>query len=654
MKKELIAIMIIIFLVSFSPAKITLLEPEEIYNLGDKLYFSATVTSASELGSFKVNLNCKNATTIIKIPARSFPLNEEYVYSLPYKELTKLDLEIENLESITGRCNLFASMGTDSVSTKEFTITDNINLLAKFDKSNYNPGEPITLDVEATKANGKLLNGFIEGSDSYSFTNVVSDGIATEVFSLSENVEAGRYNLNLIAYDKDSNNEIQNKANQSISFMINQVPSFIDVSLSEIEINPEENFTISAEIFDQSGKQMAGTISLILVSPENIEMQKTIESGDFIEVIFETNETAGKWKINAKFEDVIEEKEFKINKYQKIEFTFLDDSIILMRNIGNTIYNKTIEILVGNSTQVIDGLKLGLNEERKFKLSAPDGNHEILISDGESKSSGTFFLTGSVISIDDLSNMGIFKNYFTLWAFLILIIIAGAIVWFIRKKKTQKTKSAPKRENHPEKKVNVIEKNSNQAESTLVLSGQKQNSSIISLKIANYNSLKENAKNELSKILSVAKAKKAMIDIKEHHILIIFTPSITKTFENEKVASKIGKKIGEDLKHYNKKFSEKIEFGIGINSGEIISMIENKKLKYSGIGNTISLAKKMSDIGQNKVLISQNLRKKIMRDVKAIKISNIGKTEIFEVEKITDKEANKEKLQDLLKRMNRN
>ena len=51
--------------------------------------------------------------------------------------------------------------------------------------------------------------------------------------------------------------------------------------------------------------------------------------------------------------------------------------------------------------------------------------------------------------------------------------------------------------------------------------------------------------------------------------------------KNEVEAVKVAKKIIDILNEHNKKFREKIDFGIGITSGEIINRIENKKLKFT-------------------------------------------------------------------------
>ena len=77
------------------------------------------------------------------------------------------------------------------------------------------------------------------------------------------------------------------------------------------------------------------------------------------------------------------------------------------------------------------------------------------------------------------------------------------------------------------------------------------------------------------------------------------------------------------------------------------------KLQYTSIGSTIALAKKIADSGSGKLLISNSVRKKLLKDLKSEKAEAVGKTDVYEVSKIIDRSSNQEKLTELLKRMER-
>jgi hypothetical protein len=188
------------------------------------------------------------------------------------------------------------------------------------------------------------------------------------------------------------------------------------------------------------------------------------------------------------------------------------------------------------------------------------------------------------------------------------------------------------------------------AESSLVLKGEKQSSSVICIRIKNHSSLKVSAKDALINIVGENK-NKGLVDWKGEYVFIVFAPISTKTYNNEVLSSKVGFEILKNLKEHNKKFKDKIEFNMGIHSGEMISSKDEGKLKYTSIGNTVSLAKRISNLGEGGLFVSSDIRKKMMRDLKVVKDKEIGKIQIYEVKDIRNREADKAKLKDLLKRM---
>jgi hypothetical protein len=99
----------LIFLINFSLAQLTISEPEEVYNLGDKLYVSLEGIRGSDEGNLNIDLVCNNQNyNLLRISARAFSKDRDQYYSIPYKTLTKEDLEINNLQEIVGTCKIIA------------------------------------------------------------------------------------------------------------------------------------------------------------------------------------------------------------------------------------------------------------------------------------------------------------------------------------------------------------------------------------------------------------------------------------------------------------------------------------------------------------------------------------------------------------------
>jgi len=152
---------------------------------------------------------------------------------------------------------------------------------------------------------------------------------------------------------------------------------------------------------------------------------------------------------------------------------------------------------------------------------------------------------------------------------------------------------------------------------------------------------------------------KGLVDYRGDYIFVVFSPLVTKTYGNERLAVRCGMKLAENLVGYNKKFKDKVEFGIGVHAGELVASKKGGKLKYTGIGNTISFAKRMSDLSprddsgepdSGQVVVSDVIRKKLLRELKVVKGKEIGEKVTYVVSSVRDTTADQERLKDLLKR----
>ena len=669
--------LIFVLMSSFVLADISLSEPEEVYNLGDKLYINADGLRGAEIGNLNVNLVCGNRTVnLVRWPASDFSVEEDQAYSTS-KVLVSEDLEITNLTEILGDCQIILLLGGQTASTELFTISNEVFVSASTDKMNYDPGEGILVSVDATKANGYLLNGFVDVIGASSFSKAVGDGFVSETFSMHETVEAGIYSLGIRVYDVGSGG-VLNEGFANISFSINQVVSSVVVSLSDVEAVPGENFTIGVEVFDQSGKEIVGTVSAKILSPESEEIEIMIPTGGFSTFDFPINASAGSWKVIAMFDGIGEERDFEMIKSSRMEFN-ISESMLEIMCVGNWECNGSVDVQIGEESRRLE-LKMDKGEVRKFSLRAPQGEYDVVVSEGENSINQQVLLTGNAISVRDFEEEGIFRVYFVVWIFLIVILGVAGIILFMNSRKTKmfkgggdgkvispayksvssvKSKAVSKTHgldvknyNYEDKTVVDLTKSGiGGAESTLVLKGEKHLSAIVALSVRNARTMGNHAKDVLIKTVEETKEFKGLVDLREDYIFIVFSPLVTKTYKNEVLASKTGIKILRGLKDYNKKFKDKIEFNLGVHTGELVSSKVGGKLKYTGLGNTISLAKRIADSDVGKLLVSDDVRKRMLRELKVVKAKEIGKSQTYEVSEVVDREANAAKLKNLLKRM---
>lgn len=683
-------------------ADISISEPLDVYNLGDRLYIDLAGLRGATTGNLDIDLSCENKSiNMVRIPARAFSSGEDQTYSIPYKVLDWEDLGILNLKDIVGTCQIISKLGNDVASSKTFEISDDILVNIALDKMEYNPGETVNVKIGAVKDNGVNVNGFAEAGGVSSFSKAIEEGVAQESFAISETAESGLYELNVRAYDV-GNVGVMNDGTGTGTYFVRQVATSLILSLSDVQVVPGNNFSIGVEVFDQSGIDMVGSSSVKIVSPDDEEAQSVVQTGDFVLIDLASNSSVGTWRIVSQFDDLVIEREFEMLALQKVDFDF-EEAVLIVRNTGNVLYNKTIDVLIGEDTMTLD-LKIGIGEVRKFSLEAPVGNYEVVVGDGDYEVSRQVLLTGNAISVSDLKGSGFLKNNSIVWIFFIVVFggIGGILVMRfektrkvdgkenlfrkmlgklkkhgkagakIKKKVSDKvpekvklhvedslnfTKKSPashsldvRNYSHEDKTmVDFTKKGSGTAEAALVLKGEKHISSVVCLGVKNFEALGDVARNALREVVEKSRGK-GLVDYRSDYVFILFSPLATRTYKNEGLAVKCGAAILENLKGYNKKFRDKMEFGIGVHAGDLIASKEQGKLKYTGIGNTISFAKRMSDIDSGKVVVSDVVRKKLMRELGVVKGKEIGDNQTYVLGEIKNRSGDAERLKQLLKR----
>jgi hypothetical protein len=654
MEKKFGSLIFLIILIGVTSASININEPAEIYNLGDTIHTTIAINPSEIKGNFELKLVCgDNSEVFYKIS----PAESAFIAGQEIKINHKIILERQYIKNLIGECQIQANLGDLKGSTKNFKITSEILVNVKTDKESYDPGENIIIDLSASKPNGNKFQGNIKFTGLFELEKIINESTLIETLRTDKTLEAGEYNIFLYLFDKDKNNEILNSNNSTLNIKINQIAYSVPLTLRTLELNPGESLDFQAELFDQSGKDMDGQILIEFISPLNEKIQLRTYSKDSGALKFPTNATAGDWKIYSSYGNIREERTIKINSRPLLVFDFLEESsIINIKNIGNANFIETINITLED-----EPIELKLNikpgEERKFTLTAPNGEYNVRIDEGDTRLEKRVLLTGKVVAVKENTNLSIISNYPAITSIIVTLIILLGIILFFRYNKTtfrleRKFKDRIKNLRSDSNGKNLLGPSGssriNTAEACLVISGSKEPATIVSIKIKN--EFGHFTKENLEKILKeLAQKNNAFIDLREKDILLIFSPRKTKSYKNEYSAIRMSLDINKLLQESNHKFNEKINFGIGISSGDLISIIENNKLKYMGVGNTISSAKKIADISCQEIIITTQVKDKLLRDLKTEKVEKNGDT-YYKVLRLSEIENNKDKLKDLLKR----
>lgn len=209
------------------------------------------------------------------------------------------------------------------------------------------------------------------------------------------------------------------------------------VFAEKLEIQIENNYVPGQDInfklilYDDETNKIDGQINYIIYQNDVSEVFKGISySGQ--EVVYKLPENAmqGPWEIDAIYNGVKAIQKFNVGKLEKAEITLEGDTLVL-KNIGNTIYEKKILIYIGEQDQTAQ-VTLDIGQEKRIRLTAPTGNYDIKVIEGNEEKPLEFkdvSLTGEVIGLERVfsETNGFWQKYplviLFLGALLLLIIV---------------------------------------------------------------------------------------------------------------------------------------------------------------------------------------------------------------------------------------
>jgi len=654
MRKIIVILLVLLFLPLISSEIIINQQPQGVYNLGDVITITTTIKSPKSVAEFfQMDLICDGAQSNFYKNGLSLAPGEEK------KIEASLVLTKSVIGEIKGNCTIKAFLGDDFSLTNNFKISDSITIKTTFEKIEFSPGETITVSGQATKENGKAVNGFIElsvienNSSKISQAGTINNGAFSVSLPLPHDIKAGSYLVRLNAYERDIDSQTTNNGFTNNNILVKQVPTNLEIVFDSQEVEPGTNLKVKAILRDQTGEKMQ-SLSFISIKNENNKIldQVEIETDQFHEFPISYYELPSTWKVVAASSKLTGEANFTIIEKEAIKVEIMDKTVTIT-NMGNILYNKTALVKIGNQSVNID-VYLEVGKSQKYTLTAPDGSYNIEVTTGEEKATAeNVILTGKAIDVKKSpGNVGSLIQYPLAWIFIALIFGVGIFIFISRSSKKSFfgyiTSKIPRKHHHheihseaPLIKGSLISSR-NKAEISLSIKGDKQDVSIVALNIKNLHGIqtKEGGSMEtLQKIVDMAESKKSATYEDSNSIIFILSPSITRTFKNEKVALEIAQEAKEILSHHNKMFKQRIEFGISLNYGSIIGKHEHHSFKFSSIDTTISTAKKISSLANEEILLGEKINDRLRSEVKSVKHHKSG-INVYAIKEIKNSEEN--------------
>lgn len=635
MDKRGIIFLVGIFLLPFVSAEIFVSQLNEVYNIGDELTADLTLIPSLPSEDLLVNLDCGDFSSNIYNNYHPLGAGEQGFVTVQRRLSSSL------LGNLTGSCSLLVNYGTEIQSTEFFEISNEIYMEVDFDFENYEPGSNVNLQVFAEKESGNPVEGYLELISEglgVSIVEGISDGELSFSFEIPEDAKSGEQNISLVVYELGSLGEQTNSANLTEFISISSILTELKIIFSSDSVLPGEDFTYFVNTYDQAGDVMQRDISLIVYEPEGfVFLKKLVKPENEQTLNFALDSTQGYWKVEASSGGLSETKLFYLEEIEEIQTSLINNTLIVT-NIGNVRYVGPLEISIGSSVEVKQ-VDLEIGESKKFNLYAPDGTYLIRTNNGNNDSFlGNVALTGNAVRISD-SDRNILNIISSPGIWIIIVFSIVGIFGVVKGRRFLKFK----------KRVKSGKKN-NESEiktSSEVMDGKRERASIIILKL-DKKSQSDEVSSSIKNSLKLAKDAGAKIYADGNYRIMLLSPTLTKKENNDLIAVKIAKKMEEILKEHNRKFKGHVFFGLGVGSGEIISEIGNEGFKFSSIGNVITGSKKIAEESEGYVLLSDQVRRKVIETVKTEKIE--GK-DLWKISRITEREKHKDFLRRFIERI---
>jgi hypothetical protein len=643
MKGGTIILFLVIFLASVVSADIIFTQPlNSVYNLGDTVSVPVTIKTLSNVGGFfQMDLIC-NGTAI------NFYRNG---VSLTQGNEKSLDSSLVLVKSIIGNnigiCQIKAALNNEQVLSNEFRISNSLNIQFSLNKTEFNPGESIIINGKVTKEYGKDSNGFVEA-------NIMAKGVNQGItqaetadngnfyinLPLPNSLKAGSYSLEIKAYEKDNDGTITNSKITSQDISVNQVPTNLEIIIVNKNINPGDQLSVKSILHDQTGVEINSASIITLKDSNNKIIEKEeIQAGSSFEYSFSNKEPQAEWKITAESNHILTEDSFSINAKEDVSIVILNKTI-LITNTGNIKYDKTVLVKIGDTPLNIP-VKLNVGESKKYALSAPAGKYQVGVVGGSGISAtGIASLTGNAIDIKEISN-----NSVWLGIFVFLILILGVVAYIVFRKIYKKPFFGKTNMNFRKKDLretpvlgnNSVTRGSNKAELSLSIKGEKQEASVICLRVKNLKEMKakrgSSVSESIQKVTDLAEGNKAVTYENQDYLFFMLAPIKTRTFKNERTALDIAESIQRILVEHNKNFNQKIDFGISLNYGTIVAKLENGAFKFMSMGTLITAAKKIAHLSKEEILLSEGINDLLRMQIRTEKSIREG-TSVFSIKEI--------------------
>lgn len=641
MKKTGLILLFLMILAPLVSAEISISPPKSIYSVGDAFAFSVTLMPGVATNNFFIaKIVCSNGDE----PGESEIYRSPQTIASEMQKNMDVSGKFDNflIGGLSGTCHLNIKYGYESADSGDFQLIRGISVSVNTDKVILEPGERFNVSGSAIKNNGNAVEkGFIEiklSELNISSFRTIEGGKFNLLFDSAENTPAGDYDLHARIYEKDGEGKITNEGEGITRIRIKQVIKKNEIAISSQNVNPGSDFVYTILLYDQSNIEAIENVEVALYKPSGeLFSRNLLKSGEADNIAIGLDFMPGNWVIESSINNLSASRTFYINELEDVSYK-LANGTLSVTNTGNVPFKKAIEIVIGDES-VIEEISVEVGETKRYALSAPDGEYPIKIKEGENEEAiGSAFLTGSAVGVKGEGSGFWGKSSILLWLMLISLGILVASYQYSKiSKKAYFGKTLP----DSAYATPAIAAGGSSGKN-MITEGVREECSIIALKLKNNEEIeraKGSARDTIERVLTRARDAKAKIYSDKNYKTMIFAPSITKEKDNSLKAVSIAREIETMILEHNKRFGEKIMFGVGVHNGEMILENINGQFRFNAIGNTMPYVKKIADSVNSGTGVSEFVHRRLLGKVRSDRIEG---TNYWRVSKIRDRELHSE------------
>jgi hypothetical protein len=432
MKKGVIlCLLLILTVIPFASAQITLNTFSSLYNLGDSLTVEPTLLEDSSFnGMVEITINCPGSTFMLFTSPVEITAGKESRIDVP-------NLKFAEDQGILGICSVLVSLKDsaariiDEKSSDNFKISNNLTVSVVTNKEEYEPGKKVTISGRVIRENGQNADGSASVNLDITVITDVNAGFYMTDINLDKAAVSGEHEVTVNVEDK-----YHNKGTVTKKIKVVPIPSKIDLFMNKESFMPQDRIEASIKLYDQTNAQIDATGIITIYDPDYLEMiSKQVNTDEKLEFLLPKTSKPGNWEIIAFSSGINLRKFVEIQTVSNISMN-IDNNKLIVINEGNVPYKDTLKFSFEKDGQE-QILEKDIDIEVGGSVSIPlsgEGNYNIKI---DSKDNNAVFLsvslTGGAIGVGEKIPI----SYIAVGIFVLGILVLGTVSMLRRKKENQ-------------------------------------------------------------------------------------------------------------------------------------------------------------------------------------------------------------------------